>query len=34
MVIKEGELKGFDTPLGLEHSSDFYREALVLSGMR
>jgi ATP-binding cassette, subfamily B, bacterial len=34
MVIKEGELKDFDTPLALERSSDFYREALTLSGMR
>ena len=34
MVIKDGELKEFDTPSVLEQSSDFYREALVLSGMR
>jgi ABC-type multidrug transport system fused ATPase/permease subunit len=34
MVIKDGELKEFDTPSVLEESSDFYREALVLSGMR
>jgi ABC-type multidrug transport system fused ATPase/permease subunit len=34
MVIQAGELKGFDTPANLEQSSDFYREALVLSGMR
>ena len=34
MVIQDGELKGFDTPEALEKSSDFYREALVLSGMR
>jgi ABC-type multidrug transport system fused ATPase/permease subunit len=34
MVIKDGELKAFDTPSALEQSSDFYREALVLSGMR
>lgn len=34
MVIQDGELKGFDTPEALERSSDFYREALVLSGMR
>jgi ABC-type multidrug transport system fused ATPase/permease subunit len=34
MVIQAGELKGFDTPANLEESSDFYREALVLSGMR
>jgi ATP-binding cassette, subfamily B, bacterial len=34
MVIKDGELKDFDTPLHLERSSEFYREALALSGMR
>ena len=34
MVIQNGELKGFDTPSRLEASNDFYREALVLSGMR
>ena len=34
MVVNDGELKGFDTPLRLERSSDFYREALALSGMR
>lgn len=34
MVIKDGQLKDFDTPLRLERSSDFYREALALSGMR
>ena len=34
MVIQEGELKGFDTPEILERTNDFYREALVLSGMR
>jgi ABC-type multidrug transport system fused ATPase/permease subunit len=34
MVIKDGELKDFDTPAALEQSSDFYREALALSGMR
>jgi ABC-type multidrug transport system fused ATPase/permease subunit len=34
MVIKDGELKDFDTPFALEQSSDFYREALALSGMR
>ena len=33
MVIQDGELRGFDTPENLEHSSDFYREALILSGM-
>lgn len=34
MVIQNGELRGFDTPEKLEQSNDFYREALVLSGMR
>jgi ATP-binding cassette, subfamily B, bacterial len=34
MVIKDGELKDFDSPSALEESSDFYREALALSGMR
>ncbi|MGH8973182.1 MAG: ABC transporter ATP-binding protein [Acidimicrobiia bacterium] len=34
MVVKDGQLKDFDTPFALEQSSDFYREALTLSGMR
>lgn len=34
MVIQDGELCGFDSPANLERSSDFYREALVLSGLR
>ena len=34
MVIQDGELKAFDTPAELEKASDFYREALVISGMR
>ena len=34
MVIKDGQLKDFDTPSQLEQSSGFYREALALSGMR
>jgi len=34
MVINDGELKAFDRPVNLERSSDFYREALTLSGMR
>ncbi len=34
MVIQSGRLMGFDTPANLERSSDFYREALVLSGLR
>ena len=33
MVIQGGELRGFDTPRALEETSDFYREALVLSGL-
>jgi ABC-type multidrug transport system fused ATPase/permease subunit len=34
MVIQGGRLMGFDTPANLEESSDFYREALHLSGLR
>jgi ABC-type multidrug transport system fused ATPase/permease subunit len=34
MVLIDGELKAFDTPENLEISNDFYREALVISGMR
>jgi ABC-type multidrug transport system fused ATPase/permease subunit len=34
MVLIDGELKAFDTPERLEESNDFYREALVISGMR
>ena len=34
MVIKDGQLKAFDTPLHLEKSSEFYRQALALSGLR
>lgn len=34
MVIQDGLLVDFDTPANLEKSSDFYREALILSGMR
>lgn len=34
MVIQGGELKAFDTPQRLEETSDFYREALALSGLR
>ncbi len=33
MVIQGGELRGFDAPTVLEKTSDFYREALVLSGL-
>ena len=34
MVLIDGELRAFDTPDNLEVSNDFYREALVISGMR
>ena len=34
MVIQDGQMKAFDTPENLEKSSDFYREALILSGLR
>jgi len=34
MVIQDGELKAFDTPENLEKDNEFYREALVLSGLR
>lgn len=34
MVIQDGQLKAFDTPTNLEATSDFYRDALVLSGLR
>jgi ATP-binding cassette, subfamily B, bacterial len=34
MVLIGGELKAIDTPANLEQSNDFYREALVISGMR
>ncbi len=34
MVIQDGELKAFDTPENLERDNDFYREALILSGLR
>ncbi len=34
MVIQDGRLRGFDSPANLEQSSAFYREALLLSGMR
>jgi len=33
MVVKDGELKEFDTPGALERSSVFYQEALALSGV-
>lgn len=34
MVIADGQLHGFDTPERLEQSNEFYRESLVLSGLR
>ena len=34
MVLADGEIQGLDTPETLEASSDFYREALRLSGLR
>ena len=34
MVLVDGRLLAFDTPDNLEQSNDFYREALVISGMR
>jgi ABC-type multidrug transport system fused ATPase/permease subunit len=34
MVIQDGRLVGFDAPHELEASNEFYREALVLSGLR
>ncbi len=34
MVLIDGELRAFDTPDNLEVSNEFYREALVISGMR
>ncbi len=33
MVHIDGELRAFDTPDNLEVSNDFYREAVVISGM-
>jgi len=34
MVIQDGQLMGFDSPDRLEQSSDFFREALGMSGLR
>lgn len=34
MVIQRGQMSAFDTPAALESDSDFYREALTISGMR
>ena len=34
MVMQEGSITAIDTPAALELESDFYREALALSGMR
>lgn len=34
MVLQDGTISGFDKPEALEKNSDFYRDALELSGMR
>jgi ABC-type multidrug transport system fused ATPase/permease subunit len=34
MVIMDGQIRGFDTPDRLEQSNAFYRDALVMSGVR
>ncbi len=34
MVIMDGQLRGFDRPDRLEQSNEFYRDALVMSGVR
>jgi ABC-type multidrug transport system fused ATPase/permease subunit len=34
MVLLDGELQAFDTPMRLERTSPFFREALELSGLR
>jgi ABC-type bacteriocin/lantibiotic exporter with double-glycine peptidase domain len=34
MIIQDGHLRGFDTPENLELESDFYQQALALSGLR
>ena len=34
MVIQDGQLRGFDTPHDLAQTNEFYREALILSGLR
>jgi ABC-type multidrug transport system fused ATPase/permease subunit len=34
MVLQDGEMRAFDTPARLQESSDFYAEALRLSGLR
>jgi len=34
MVIQDGHLRAFDTPEALERDDEFFREALVLSGLR
>lgn len=34
MVVQDGRLVAFDSPAVLESSNEFYREALVLSGLR
>jgi ABC-type multidrug transport system fused ATPase/permease subunit len=34
MVLIDGQIRGFDTPDRLEQSNTFYRDALVMSGVR
>jgi len=34
MIIEDGRLRAFDTPENLERSSEFYREVLIVSGLR
>jgi ABC-type multidrug transport system fused ATPase/permease subunit len=34
MVVQGGELKAFDTPANLSRDNDFFRDALVLSGLQ
>ena len=34
MIIEDGHLRAFDTPENLERSSEFYREVLIVSGLR
>jgi len=34
MVVRDGQMQGFDEPTKLEAKSAFYRETLSLSGMR
>ena len=34
MVLQEGEIRGFAPPEELERTNAFYRESMVLSGLR